>query len=91
MVSGIGSERTEDAWGDQERRDRDAMNRSRVRRKDGVRGCVMQFQDNDLGRSAGGAWSLSCRSAFGLLQVFFGLLLVWFGWVCFGSVWFGLV
>ena len=61
VVSGFGAERTEDALGDRERRDRDAMTRARVRREDGVRGQARDFQGNDLDRSAGGAWSLGRR------------------------------
>ena len=61
VVSGFGAERTEDALGDHERRDREAMSRARVRREDGLRGQARDFQGNDLDRSAGGAWSLGRR------------------------------
>ena len=61
VVSGFGAERTDDALGDQARRDRDAISRARTRRDDGVRGRVRDFQGNDLDRSAGGAWSLGRR------------------------------
>ena len=61
VVSGFGSERTEDALGDQERRDREAITRARLRRDDAVRGRARDFQGNDLDRSTGGAWSLGRR------------------------------
>ena len=61
VVSGFGSERTEDALGDQERRDREAITRARLRRDDAVRGRARDFQGNDLDRSIGGAWSLGRR------------------------------
>ena len=61
VVSGFGAERTEDAFGDRERRDREAMTRARVRREDGLRGQARDFQGNDLDRSAGSAWSLGRR------------------------------
>ena len=61
VVSGFGSERTDDALGVQAQRDRDAMSRARDRRDHGTRGRVRDFQDNDLDRSAGGAWSVGRR------------------------------
>ena len=47
--------------GDQERRDREAITRARLRRDDAVRGRARDFQGNDLDRSTGGAWSLGRR------------------------------
>ena len=61
VVSGFGAERTEDALGDQEQRDREAISRARKRREAGVRGRARDFQGNELDRSAGGAWSLGRR------------------------------
>ena len=58
VVSGFGAERTEDALGDRERRDRESNARARVRRDEFVRDRVVHFMsDNDLDRSFGGAWS----------------------------------
>ena len=60
MVSGFGSERTEDALGDQERRDKEAITRARLRRDDAVRGRARDFQGTDLGRSTAvaGPWGV---------------------------------
>ena len=43
VVSGFGSERTDDALGVQAQRDRDAMSRARDRRDHGARGRVRDF------------------------------------------------
>ena len=61
VVSGFGAERTEDALGDQEQRDREAISRARERRETGVRGRARDFQGNELDRSAGGAWAFGRR------------------------------
>ena len=58
IVSGFGAERTTDALGDAERRDVEANLRARQRRDQGERGRVRDFDDNDIDRSSGGAWSL---------------------------------
>ena len=58
VVSGFGAERTTDALGDAERRDAEANLRARQRRDQGERGRVRDFDDNDIDRSSGGAWSL---------------------------------
>ena len=58
VVSGFGAERTTDALGDAERRDVEANLRARQRRDQGERGRVRDFDDNDIDRSSGGAWSL---------------------------------
>ena len=61
VVSGFGSERTEDALGDQERSGRDAVTRARVRQEDGLRGRARDVEGNDLGRYIGCAWSMGRR------------------------------
>ena len=61
VVSGFGSQRTEDALGDQERRDREGMTRARGRREDALRGRARDFEGNDLDRSTGSAWSMGRR------------------------------
>ena len=61
VVSGFEVERTNDALGDQEQRDREALSRARGRMEDGLRGRARDFQGNDLDRSVGGAWSLGRR------------------------------
>ena len=56
VVSGFGSERTEDALGDVERRDVQANARARRRVQEGERGEARDLQGNLLDRSEGGAW-----------------------------------
>ena len=57
VVSGFGAERTEDALGDQERREREQCVRARVRYDEDVRDRVVHFMSGtDLDRSSGSAW-----------------------------------
>ena len=61
VVSGFGSERTEDALGDAARRDDEACARQRERCNEGVRGRARDWNDNDLDRSFGGPRSFGRR------------------------------
>ena len=61
VVSGFGSERTEDALGDQSRRDEEACARQTHRREEGLRGRARDWNDEDLDRSFGGPAALGRR------------------------------
>ena len=61
VVSGFGKERTEDALGDQARRDSEQCARQRHRLQEGLRGRARDWDNNDLDRSAGGAWAFGRR------------------------------
>ena len=61
VVSGFGSERTDDALGDAARRDDEACARQRERRNEGVRGRARDWNDEDLDRSFDGPRSFGRR------------------------------
>ena len=61
VASGFGAERTEDALGDVRRAEQRACHRAAQRREGGKRGRMRDFNNQDLGRSAGGAWHMGKR------------------------------
>jgi hypothetical protein len=58
IVSGFGAERVEDVAADEARRIAEGAMRGELRREEGTRGRMRDFDNQDLDRSAGGAWHL---------------------------------
>ena len=61
IVTGFGEERVEDVLADEARRVAEGVRRGERRRDEGVRGRMRDMGDQDLDRSAGGAWHLGRR------------------------------
>ncbi len=61
IVTGFGEERVEDVLADEARRVAEGVRRGQWRRDEGVRGRMRDMGDQDLDRSAGGAWHLGRR------------------------------
>ena len=58
IVTGFGAERVEDVAADEARRIAASAKRGDLRREEGTRGRMRDFANQDLDRSAGGAWHL---------------------------------
>ena len=61
IVSGFGRERVEDVAADEARRIADGARRGDERRREGLRGRMVDRNGNDLDRGAGGAWHAGRR------------------------------
>ena len=60
-MSGFGRERVEDVAADEARRSKEEDRRAKERYEGGTRGRMRDWDDNDLDRSAGGAWHVGKR------------------------------